>query len=189
MLTKTDVEFSHRPIYRTNFGQGDVVRKEYGHATLATIFTVIIFTLITGSIVDVYSAWEARGWAYRAASSAALRGVTVGRDFNAYMNTGEWGLDAASASAEANAVVTQEMAQHGVSGYSVDIQVLPSAAGGTIPSYPPVARANQMGGDWTTSEASVGVYVTMPVRTFFLHMVNGGANFQVHAFASAGLPH
>ena len=162
---------------------------ERGQSTLATIFTVIIFVLITGIIVDVYTAWTAREWAYRAASSAALRGVTVGRDFNAFYATGQWSLDATAAQTEAAAALAEEMAAHNVSNYSADIRVLPNSGGGMIAGYPPVARARQAGGDWSTGEPSVGVYVSMPVRTFFLNMVNGGADFQVHVFAAAGLPH
>ncbi len=161
---------------------------ERGQSTLATIFTVIIFTLIAGIVVDVYSVWTARDWAYRAASSAALRGVTVGRNFNAFYTTGQWSLDAAAAKAEATNALAEEMATRSVTGYSADIRVLPNPTGGTITGYPPTARARQAGGDWSTGEPSVGVYVSVPVRTFFLNMV-GGADFQVHAFAAAGLPH
>jgi len=163
--------------------------KERGQSTLATIFTVIIFVLIAGTLVDVYSAWAARNWAYRAASSAALRGVTVGRNFNTFYATGQWSLDAVAAQSEAASALAAEMAARGITGYSADIRVLPAPTGGTISGYPPIARAHQAGGDWSTGEPSVGVYISVPVRTFFLNMVNGGADFQVHAFAAAGLPH
>lgn len=165
------------------------MQQEKGQATLAAIFAVIILTLIAAVLVDVYSAWAARDWAYRAASSAALRGVTVGRDFNAFYATGQWRLNTGAAQSEAAAALAEAMAAHGVTTYSADIRVLPNPGGGTIGGYPPLARANQAGGDWVTGEPSVGVYVSLPVRTCFLNMVNGGADFQVHAFAAAGLPH
>ena len=163
-------------------------RKERGQATAATIFAVIIFTLLAGAIVDVYTAWTAREWAYRAASSAAMRGVTVGRDFYVFAVTGQWQLDESAARAEAIAALAEETALQGVSSYQFDVRVLPDPGGGSIAGYPPVSRANQSGGDWSAAEPSVGVYLVVPVRTYFLNMVNGGQDFEIHVFAAAGIP-
>jgi len=159
-----------------------------GQAIAAGIMLVMLFVMIAGAVYDVYQLTATRAWAYRIVGKAALAGVQGGRDFSYFMSTGNIALNAAVAESVATDFAQYALTARELSGYTLEVEVLPWPGGGTVGGFPPVARANQFGGaTWTASEPSVGVYLAMPVDTVFFGLVNSGGPVMVHAFGSAGV--
>jgi hypothetical protein len=159
-----------------------------GQSFAAGILLVTLFALITGAVYDVYNLTATRAWAYRAAGKAALAGVQVGRDYSYYMSTGDIALDAVTAEAAAADLAHHALSDRGLTGHTLEVEVLPWPGGGTVSGFPPVGRANQFGGtSWTALEPSVGVYLAVPVHTVFFGLVNDGGPVMVHVFAAAGV--
>jgi len=149
---------------------------------------VMLFVMIAGAVYDVYKLTATRAWAYRIVGKAALAGVQGGRDYSYFMSTGNIALNAAVAESVATDFAQYALTARELSGYTLEVEVLPWPGGGTVGGFPPVARANQFGGaTWTASEPSVGVYLAMPVDTVFFGLVNSGGPVMVHAFGSAGV--
>ncbi len=87
----------------------------------------------------------------------------------------------------AASALTEELSARGVVSYTADIRVLPAWDGGAVGGYPPVpVRMGAGRGAWSSPEPAVGVYLHIPVETFFLGLV-GRPSVGVDAFASAGV--
>ena len=75
----------------------------------------------------------------------------------------------------------------GVEDYHYEIQVLPLPDGGSVPGFPPVpVRLGEALGDWSSEEASVGVYLAVPVDWGLLDLF-GIPSKGVQVFAAAGV--
>ncbi|MBN2084861.1 MAG: hypothetical protein JW748_06510 [Anaerolineales bacterium] len=169
---------------------------------LALIF-IMMFFLVAVALIDVYSVTEARAWGYRAAQAAALAGAS--------RTTGGWifyqptvdpslptptprsdncmdpvraELDPVLAADAAYAMLDQEMQARGFA-YNYEIRVLPDFTGGTTVGWPP-GSARLGGGDWSSAEPAVGVYLWFDVHTFLSGIV-GRSSVTVHVFAAAGV--
>ena len=157
-----------------------------GQSVVWGFLCMLIFIAVSDGLIDVYRLYAARNWAYSVAQEAALAGVSKGRDWSSVTTSG-LRLDATLARSQASAVVTSAMTQRGVSGYSLDVRVLPDQSGGSIPGYP--SRTVRLGnglGAWSSDEPAVGVYLQVPVKWLLLDGLNIGAK-SVSVFASAGV--
>lgn len=164
------------------------VNDEGGQAVLAAMVLTMIVALIAGGLVDVYRLQEARNWAYRAAEAAALAGATLGRDLSPVYDPvmGQPRVDVSRGRSQARDVLRASLNRRGVSGASYRIEVL--EWGGTVPGFPPVARADMWGAsDWSCSDPAVGVYLEVPVETWLLGLAVGDNPVTVHAFAAAAV--
>lgn len=151
-------------------------------------FAIILFSLLAAGVLDVWRLQETRHFADRVALDAALRGASQGRDWNYYYATGQIALDPNTARTAALATVQAAMSRARIAVYTCDVRVLPNQGGGSIPNYPPVPGAGiREMGTWTSTEPAVGVYLEIPVQTFFFGWVNGASSISVHAFAAAGV--
>ena len=157
-----------------------------GQATAGGVVFIMIIILTAAVLVDVFHLMQVRNFAYGLAADAALVGASLGRDFTGYYeqpHRGELWLDEHEARIAAENHVAEEMAAHGITDYYVQVEVITSPHGGTIPHFPPVPRASLAGiTHWTTDEPAVGVYLAIPVDTNLLGLVNGGGPVTVHAF-------
>ncbi len=166
----------------------ETLSDQRGQASVAGVVATVIVILITAGLVDLYRLQEVRSWAYQAASDAALAGASSGRDYAHFMATGVISLDEGVAIEAARERVQEEMAARGIVEYTVDIRAVADPEGGTIPGYPPVARASQWNvSSWNESEPSVGVFLVVPVETYLFGLINGNRPIQVHVFAAAGV--
>ncbi len=162
--------------------------RERGNTTAAGILATLVFLLISAGLVDLYNVQAARDFAYQAASDAALRGVSKGRDWGALYSGGQLALDKSVAEREARSGLSAALAARGITAYTADVRVLPDPGGGTVPGFPPVPWASQKGSSaWTATEPSVGVYVEIPVNVTFFGWVDGSGSLILHAFAAAGV--
>jgi hypothetical protein len=147
---------------------------------------MLIFIAVSAGLIDVYRLYAARNWAYSVAQEAALAGVSKGRDWSSMTSSG-LRLDANLARSQSSAVVTSAMTQHGVTGYTLDVRVLPDQNGGSIPGFP--SRTVRLGnglGAWSSDEPAVGVYLQVPVKWLLLDGLNIVAK-SVSVFAAAGV--
>jgi hypothetical protein len=157
-----------------------------GQSVVWGLLCMLIFIAVSAGLIDVYRLYAARNWAYSVAQEAALAGVSKGRDWSSVTSSG-LRLDANLARSQASAVVTSSMTQRGVSGYSLDVRVLPDQNGGSISGYPPrTVRLGNGLGVWSSDEPAVGVYLQVPVKWLLLDGLNIGAK-SVSVFASAGV--
>jgi hypothetical protein len=151
------------------------------------LLATLVFIAIAGGLVDVYRLYAARNWAYSVAQEAALAGTSKGRDWASISSSGEIRLISATAKSEAEILVIAEMAARGISGYSMDVRVLPDPAGGSIAGYPPrPVRLGSNRGNWSSNEPSVGVYLTIPVDWLLVDQL-GIIEKSVSVFAAAGV--
>ena len=151
------------------------------------LLVTLLFIAVAGGLVDIYRLFAARNWAYAVAQEAALAGVSKGRDWVSITTSGDIRLVEAIARSTAESLVMAEMIERGISGYSLDVRILPNSDGGTISGYPP--RPVRLGGNlgsWSSDEPAVGVYVEMPVNWLLLDRI-GIAEKTVAAFAAAGV--
>ena len=151
------------------------------------LLVTLLFVAIAGSLVDIYRLYAARNWAYAVAQEAALAGVSKGRDWASITTSGEICLVEGTAHSVAENVVVAEMNARGVTGYSLDVRILPNSDGGTISGYPP--RPVRLGGNlgsWSSDEPAVGVYLEVAVNWLLLDRI-GIAEKTVAAFAAAGV--
>ena len=164
-----------------------MIRERKAQSAVWGLLTILVFIIIASGLVDIYRLYAARNWAYNVAQEAALIGASRGRDWAYVSATGNIRLTSVLATSEAHQIIIAEMNTRGVSGYSVDIQVLPDPAGGTITAYPPLpVRLGNGRGDWNTNEPSVGVYLTIPVDWLLLNRL-GITEKSISVFASAGV--
>jgi len=163
-----------------------------GQAAVWGLFIILIVTLLAAALLDVGRAQATRAELYHVAEDAAFVGAGRGRDYATFLATGTWALDSAMAYDEALAQATARLdelqAQGRIQGYTLQVAVLPEAAGGAVPGFPPVPRAG-LGGivDWTETAPAVGVYVAADVPTILFGLVDGADHVTVHTFAAAGL--
>jgi hypothetical protein len=162
---------------------------ERGSATVAGLFFTLILLVLTAAIVDVYRLQDIRTFAYSAANDAALRGASFGRDWNAYMASGQMSLDPNAATSAAQEAVEKTMQIRAIHQYQYQIGVIPNPGGGTshLPS-PCIPRASLWNTTtWTESQPAVGVCVEIQMPTLLLGLVNGNQSVTVNAFAAAGV--
>ena len=162
---------------------------ERGSATVAGLFFTLILLVLAAAIVDVYRIQDVRTFAYSVANDAALRGASLGRDWSAFMATGQMALDPIAATNAAQETVEQMMAMRTISRFQYQIGVIPNPGGGTasLPG-PCVARASFWDTTpWTEPQPAVGVCLQVQVPTLLLGLVNGNQAVTVNAFAAAGV--
>jgi hypothetical protein len=164
-----------------------MISERKGQTALWGFLVMLVLIAIASGLVDIYRLYAARNWAYTAAQEAALAGASRGRDWSALMAGDEMRLDGATAKAEAERVLIAEIASRGISGYSMDVRILPDAGGGSIAGFPPrPVRLGDSLGAWSSNEPAVGVYLAIPVKWLMLDMLNIQVK-TVHVFASAGV--
>jgi len=164
-----------------------MIRDRKAQSAVWGLLTILVFILIAAGLVDIYRLYAARNWAYSVPQEAALTGASQGRDWTYVSETGDIRLNCEIATALAQEIVMAEMNTRGLSGYSLDIRVLPDPGGGTIVGYPsrPVRLGNGRG-DWSASEPAVGVCLSLPVEWLLLDRL-GITGKMVTVFASAGV--
>lgn len=166
-----------------------MLRDEHGSASIAGLFLTVILMAIAAAMVDVYRLQDMRTFAYSAANDAALRGASLGRDWDRFTESGNMYLDAYAASDAAQSALRQVMEARGVSDYQYGVGVMPDPGGGTVtlPS-PCVARSSLWNTTtWTEMQPAVGVCLSIPVETILFGLVNGNQRVTVNAFAAAGV--
>lgn len=164
-----------------------MIRDRKGQSALWGFLTMMAFIAIASGLVDIYRLYSARNWAYSVAQEAAMAGASRGRDWGTFTGGGGIGLNSITAKTEAEQVITAEMATRGISGYGMDVRVLPDVTGGSISGYPP--RPVRMGsglGNWSSSEPAVGVYLEVPVNWLMLDWIHVVTK-TVRVFAAAGV--
>ncbi len=167
--------------------------KESGQAAVLAVLLVMVFVLLASALVDGYSLLEARTWGYEAAQQAAMAGVSQGRDWNSLATPPCSGgpapirLVSSTAASVSTTFLNRELAQRGVPNAVYDVRVLPNYTGGSIAGFPPSpVRLGAGRGSWSTTEPSVGVYLSFPVTTFLMSFV-GRPTVQINVFASASV--
>jgi len=155
-----------------------------GNGLVYGMLGTLLLMLGTAALYDGYSAYQLRTWGYQvtgeAARYAALRGVT----FDPY--TGVLSVDPASARQAAEVFMAQALARRGsaIRNVSWQMQTITSPAGGQVPGFPPVARANLDGGNMRLNGPGVGVYLTFEVPTSWLGVI-GMSGLTLHTFSAA----
>jgi hypothetical protein len=151
------------------------------------LLAMLVFIAVASGLVDIYRLYAARNWAYSVAQEAALAGTSKGRDWASITSSGEIRMVSATAKFETEKLVVAEMAARGITGYTMDVRVLPGPTGGNISGYPPrPVRLGNSRGNWSSNEPSVGVYLTMPVEWLLLDKV-GITGKTIAVFAAAGI--
>jgi hypothetical protein len=150
---------------------------------------MLVFIVVSSGLVDIYRLYAARNWAYSVAQEAAMAGASRGRDWTTVSGGGDIRLNVANAQKEAQAIVSAEMSARGVTGYEIDVRVLPDSEGGSISGFPPdPVRLGEDLGNWTSNEPAVGVYLQVPVSWLILDTLNIESK-TVRVFAAAGVAH
>ena len=163
------------------------MKEERGYATVWGVMVTALLILVVGAIYDVYSAFHYRTWAYEVASEAARYAVIEGQAWPApvaFYMTGEPQIVPGKAVAKAREFVDDAMTARGISDYEVQVRVIVSEGGGSIPNFPPVRWAALDGRDMHLSAPGVGVYLEFPVPTVWLGLI-AQDKFTVHVFAAA----
>ena len=149
--------------------------------TMASGVLVILLLLVTAAtVVDGLHLLTTRQRSLEIASAAALQGTSRGRDYAHYLATGQIALDVGTARDEAIGAADAALAALGLSGFTIQVEVLDAPGGGSLPGFPP-------GQTWTEVEPAVGVYLEVPVQTVFVHMISGDSAVTLHVFAAAGV--
>ena len=165
------------------------MRDERGSAAIAGLFFTLILMVLAAAIVDVYRLQDMRTFAYSAANDAALRGASMGRDWDRFTTTGEMYLDPYAAADAAQGALQQVLQARGITGYDYRVGVMPNPGGGTFtlpaPCLPRASFWDTV--TWTETQPAVGVCVVVPVQTILFGLVNGNQPVTVNAFAAAGV--
>lgn len=149
--------------------------------TMASGLIAILLLLVTAAtLVDGLHLLTTRQRCLEIASAAALQGTSRGRDYAHYLATGQIALDVVTARDEATCAADAALTALGLSGYTIQVEVLDMPGGGSLSGFPPDQT-------WTEVEPAVGVYLEVPVQTVFLQMINGGSAVTLHVFAAAGV--
>lgn len=156
------------------------LRGRSGQTTAAGVVLVLLLVVVTSFLTDGLALLTTRQRCLEVASSAALRGASLGRDWNTYLITGQMLLDETTARSEALTTVDAGLEDLSLIDYTTRVEVIPGPDGGSIPDFPP-------GKTWSASEPGVGVYIEARVNTVWMGLVNGGGPVVVHAFAAAGV--
>jgi hypothetical protein len=151
-----------------------------GQTVASGVVAVLLLLVVASGLVDGLHLLSTRQRCLQAASAAALRGASRGRDYAYFMSTGQPGLNALTAQAEAVRAADDGMARMGLAGYALQVEVLDVPGGGSMSNFPP-------GRTWTATEPSVGVYLIVPVDTLLMGPINGGGPVDVHVFAASGV--
>jgi len=157
-----------------------LLKKKRGQTAASAVVATVLLVVIAAVLVDGLNLLSTRQRCLEIATAAALKGASRGRDFSAYVSTGQIALNMSTAIAETTAALNDGLTALGLAGYTAQVEVLPNAGGGSIGNFPP-------GQTWTATEPSVGVYLTVPVDTFFMSWINGGGPVEIHVFAAAGV--
>ena len=165
------------------------MRDERGSAAIAGLFFTLILMVLAAAIVDVYRMQDMRTFAYSAANDAALRGASLGRDWDRFTTTGDMYLDPYAAADAAQGALQQVLQARGITGYDYRVGVMPNPGGGTFtlpaPCLPRASFWDTV--TWTETQPAVGVCVVVPVQTILFGLVNGNQPVTVNAFAAAGV--
>ena len=149
--------------------------------TMASGVLVILLLLVTAAtVVDGLHLLTMRQRCLEIASAAALQGTSRGRDYAHYLATGQIALDVVAARDEATRAADAALTALGLSGYTIQVEVLDAPGGGSLSGFP-------AGRTWMETEPAVGIYLEVPVQTVFLHIVNGSSAVTLHVFAAAGV--
>jgi hypothetical protein len=183
-------------------------RKAYrGQVLILAVVIILLFIFTATALIDVYHLEEARNWGYRVAQDAAMAGAsytptrwiffqppvdpladTPTPRPDGCMDSLPIQLNQSEALSAATDMLTHEMGLRGFvypADYEYDIQVIPDVGGGTRVNYPTVpVRLGASRGDWSTTHAAVGVYISFRVSTFMMSIV-GRDTVEVHVFAAA----
>ena len=151
-----------------------------GQTLASAVVATVLLLVVASGLVDGLNLLSTKQRCLEIASAASFRGVSRGRDYSYYLSTGQIGLDVSAAQNEAINAIDDGLTGMGLSGYTVQVEVLDAPGGGSIPNFPP-------GRTWTETEPSVGVYLVVPVDTFLMGLINGGGAVDVHVFAAAGV--
>jgi hypothetical protein len=151
-----------------------------GQTVASGVVAVLLLLVVASGLVDGLHLLSTRQCCLQVASAASLRGASRGRDYAYFLSTGQPGLNALTAQAEAVRAADDGMARMGLAGYVLQVEVLGAPGGGSMSSFPP-------GRTWTATEPSVGVYLVVPVDTLLVGPISGGGPVDVHVFAAAGV--
>lgn len=164
-----------------------MIRDRRGQSAVWGFLAMFVFIAIASGLVDLYRLYAARNWAYSVAQEAAMAGASRGRDWSTVATGGEIRLVEAIARDEAKRLATSEMNARGITGYMMDVRVLPEPGGGNLAGYPPrpVRLGNSLG-EWQSDEPAVGVYLEVPVNWLLLDRLNISVK-TVRVFAAAGV--
>ncbi len=110
-----------------------MIRDRRGQSAVWGFLAMFVFITIASGLVDLYRLYAARNWAYSVAQEAAMAGASWGRDWSAVATGGEIQLVETIARDEAERLVTTEMNARGVTGYTMDVRVLPDPDGAESP--------------------------------------------------------
>lgn len=175
------------PFLSENPNEKGMIHDRKAQSIVLGFLCMLIFIAVAAGLVDIYRLYAARNWAYTVAQEAAMTGVSKGRDWSSVTDGGGIRLDSVAAKNEAQNLVMAEMATRRVSGYVMDVRVLPDSFGGAIAAYPPrPVRLGSGMGNWSSDEPAVGVYLEVPVQWVLLDILNTQVK-TVRVFAAAGV--
>ena len=157
-------------------------RAPRGSGLVYGVLGAALLLLVVGALYDAYAMYHYRTWGYQVAGEAARMGTLQGADLD--YTTGAVILDATIAAQAARQFLLTALPQQPLTAYAYDIRVITAATGGTLPGFPPVARANLDGGPMRLSQPGVGVYLVMQFPTAWLGLLSRDA-YQVHVFSAA----
>lgn len=151
-----------------------------GQTMASGIVAVLLLIVVAAALIDGLHLLTTRQRCLEIASAAALQGTSRGRDYARYLVAGQIALDVVAARDEAIGAADAALAALGLSGYTIQVEVLDAPGGGSLPGFPPSQT-------WTEVEPAVGVYLEVPVQTVFVHMISGHSAVTLHVFAAAGV--
>jgi len=165
-----------------------VKQNEEGQTTVAAMLAVLLLVVLAAGGVELARLYSLRLWAYRAAETAAVAGASLGRDYAAYVDQGEIGLETAIAFEAAEETLRQALDSKGVSAVAnYDIRVHPQDLPGLYPGFPPVEHAGMVPGDWAPTAPGVGVYLELRIVPIMYGWINGNAAIPLRVFAAASV--
>ena len=156
------------------------LRERRAQTMASGVFVILLLLVTAATVVDGLHLLTMRQRCLEIASSAALQGTSRGRDYAHYLVTGQIALDVITARDEATGAADAALAALGLSGYTIQVEVLAAPGSGSLSGFPP-------GQTWMETEPAVGIYLEVPVQTVFLHIVNGSSAVTLHVFAAAGV--
>ena len=151
-----------------------------GQTFASGVVAVLLLIAVAAALVDGLHLLSMKQRCLEVASAASLRGASRGRDYAYYLATGQIALDRSAAQTEAFDAAAAGLSGLGLSGYTIQVEVLDAPGGGSLAGFPP-------GRTWSETEPAVGVYLEVPVDTVFMQAINGGSPVVLHVFAAAGV--
>lgn len=150
-----------------------------GQTWVSGIVAVLLLVMAAAGLVDGLYALSMHQRCQEIASAAALRGSGQGRDYDYYLANGQISLDAVVSKDKAIQAADAAMAGLGLSGYTIQVEVLDVPGGGSVANFPP-------GKVWSESKPAVGVYIEAPINSVLVQAVFS-MPFTIHVFAAAGV--